>query len=47
LSVCSLFVYRKATDFCKLILNPANSLKLFMMFRSFLVFFFYLLGICN
>jgi hypothetical protein len=39
-SNCSLLVCRKATDFCKLILYPANFLKLFMVSRSFLVEFF-------
>lgn len=30
-----LLVYRKVTDFCKLILHPDLLLKLFMLIRSF------------
>jgi hypothetical protein len=48
-SSCSLLVYRKVTNFCKLILYPATLLKLFMVstrflvkfFGSFLIFFYY------
>jgi hypothetical protein len=36
-SVCSFLMYKKATDFCKLILYPATLLKLFMVSRNFLV----------
>jgi hypothetical protein len=39
-SICSLLVYRKATNFCKFILYPVTFLKLFMMSRSFRVEFF-------
>jgi hypothetical protein len=38
-SICSLVVYRKATDFFKF-LYPATLLKLFMVSRSFGVEFF-------
>jgi hypothetical protein len=44
-SVCSLSVYRKATNFCKLILYPANLLKQFKMSRSLGGSFLSLLGI--
>jgi hypothetical protein len=39
-SICSLLVYRKDIDFCKLILYLATLLKLFMISRNFLVEFF-------
>jgi hypothetical protein len=38
-SVCSLLVYRKATEFCILILHLAMLLKVFMMSQSVLVKF--------
>jgi hypothetical protein len=34
-SVCSSLVYRKATDFCELILYPATLLKVLMVSRNF------------
>jgi hypothetical protein len=38
--ICLLVVYRKTTDFCKLILHSATLLKVFMVSRSFGVEFF-------
>jgi hypothetical protein len=40
-SMCSLLVYRKATEFCKLILYSAALRKLFPVSRSFQVEFFW------
>jgi hypothetical protein len=39
--ILNLFIvlYRKSTDFCKLILHPATLLKLFMVSMSFCVLF--------
>jgi hypothetical protein len=34
-SICSLLVYRKSTEFCRLILYPAILLKLFMVSKRF------------
>jgi hypothetical protein len=39
-SVCLLLVYRKATDFCNLILYLAKFLKLFIVSKCFWTEFF-------
>jgi hypothetical protein len=48
-SICSLLMYEKAIDFCKLILYPVTLLKLFMVSGNFGVevfFWFLVIGSC-